>query len=278
MKFEIKNKWTGVILFSMETDSFRTCVEAARAGLGYADLGYVNLSFADLGGAKLTGAKLTGANLKAANLRGADLGGANLKAANLRGVDLRYANLSHAHLKGANLRGANLTDANLTGADLTDTDLGCANLTDANLTGADLRGADLIGADLTGADLTDTDLGGADLGYVNLEAANLGNVREDFLSVLDSSPTEVPGLRKAIVDGRIDGSSYEGDCACLVGTIAKVRGCDYRVIPNLTPDSLRPAERFFLGIHIGDTPETNQVSALALKWLDKWTRARADGR
>ena len=243
MKFEIKNKWTGVILFSMETDSFRTCVEAARAGLGYADLGYVNLSFADLGGAKLTGAKLTGANLKAANLRGADLGGANLKAANLRGVDLRYANLSHAHLKGANLRGANLTDANL-----------------------------------TGADLTDTDLGGADLGYVNLEAANLGNVREDFLSVLDSSPTEVPGLRKAIVDGRIDGSSYEGDCACLVGTIAKVRGCDYRVIPNLTPDSLRPAERFFLGIHIGDTPETNQVSALALKWLDKWTRARADGR
>lgn len=32
----------------------------------------------------------------------------------------------------------------------------------------------------------------------------------------------------------------------------------------------RPAEQFFLGIAKGDTPATNQFSAIALAWVDEW--------
>jgi hypothetical protein len=88
--------------------------------------------------------------------------------------------------------------------------------------------------------------------------------------VLSASPAEVPGLRAAIAAGRINGSSYEGDCACLVGTLANVKGCWYESLPALKPNSTRPAERFFLSIKIGDTPETSQFSALALEWVDLW--------
>jgi len=170
---------------------------------------------------------------------------------------------------------ADLTDAVLTDADLTD-----AVLTDADLRGADLRGAVLTravltravltDADLTRAVLTDADLTDADLTRADLTRAVLTPIRDDLWAVLSSSPAEVDGLRAALAEGRIDGSTYEGDCACLVGTLANVRHCKYTAIPTLNPSSSRAAERFFLAISKGDTPETSQFSRLALEWVDQW--------
>ena len=77
--FEIKSRWDSKILFSLETESFKWCVEAAvKSG---ADLYGANLSGADLYGADLSGANLSRANLSGANLYGANLSGANLYGA-----------------------------------------------------------------------------------------------------------------------------------------------------------------------------------------------------
>ena len=81
MKFEIKNRFSGEIIFSIETDTWRLAVEAAiksKANLSYADLSY--------------------ANLRSADLSSADLSSANLSYADLSSANLRYANLSYADL------------------------------------------------------------------------------------------------------------------------------------------------------------------------------------
>ena len=62
MLFEIKHNVTAKVLFSLETDSLKLCVEAAVE------------SKINLRGAYLEGADLEGANLRGANLEGADLG------------------------------------------------------------------------------------------------------------------------------------------------------------------------------------------------------------
>jgi len=101
MKFEIKSRLTGEVLFSAEADSSKLAVEAAvksGADLSGANLSYVNLS----------GADLSGANLSYVNLSGANLSGANLSGANLSGANLSYANLSYASLSRADLYGAHL--------------------------------------------------------------------------------------------------------------------------------------------------------------------------
>ena len=141
IKIDIKNRFTGKILFEYENfnNTVRdTVIEAVKSGanlrganLRGADLGGANLRGADLGGANLGGADLGGADLGGANLRGADLGGANLRGANLGGANLRGANLGGANLGGANLGGANLRGANLRGANLRGVNLGVANLGDA---------------------------------------------------------------------------------------------------------------------------------------------------
>jgi hypothetical protein len=192
-----------------------------------------------------------------ARLRDADLSGADLS-----GADLRDADLSGADLSGAVLRDAVLRDADLRGADLSD----------ADLSGADLRGADLSDADLRDAVLRDADLRGADL-----RGADLTPVRDDFWAVIASVPSEIPALRAALVEGRVDGSTYHGDCACLVGTVANARHCAYDGIPGLSPNSARPAERFFLSIKPGDTPDKSEFAQLAVEWLDEFdSRMRAN--
>ncbi len=87
MKFEIKHRFTGAVLFSLECERFKICIEAAvKAG--------ANLAGADLARANLAGANLAGANLAGADLACAYLAGANLAGANLAGADLAGAYLA----------------------------------------------------------------------------------------------------------------------------------------------------------------------------------------
>ena len=103
MKIEIKNRWSGDILFSVEAPNWRVAVEIAVKSRA-------NLYGANLYGADLSGADLSGADLYGADLSGADLSGADLSGANLSGANLSRADLSRADLSGANLSGADLKE------------------------------------------------------------------------------------------------------------------------------------------------------------------------
>ena len=182
-----------------------------------------------------------------ANLRGADLHGANLRGADLIGADLRDADLHGAYLCGANLREANLRGA---------------YLRDADLRGAYLRDADLSDAYLSGADLRDADLHGA---VIDKEI-----FRDDLWSILSGAPSEAEAVLTALKGGKIDGSAYEGECACLVGTIANSVHAHYKDLPFIKPNSRRPAEQWFYQIKKGDTPENSEACKLATEWVEQW--------
>jgi hypothetical protein len=206
------------------------------------------------------------AYLSGADQSGAYLRGANLSDAYLRGADLSDADLSDADLSGAYLRGANLSDANLSDADLSD-----ANLSGANLSGANLSGANLSGANLSGAYLSGANLSGAYLSGANLSGAYLSGFKADLFDVLLRAPNEAQGVRDALIAGRVDGSVYEGECACLVGTIGKVRGVSYDALGSgLKPDAGRDAERWFMAIKRGDTPKNSSVVKITVEWVDEF--------
>jgi hypothetical protein len=162
-------------------------------------------------------------------------------------VDLSYANLSYA-----NLSYANLSDANLSYANLSDANLSYANLSDANLSDANLLRANLLRANAYGVE------------------KHLRSFRADFWEILLNTRNEVDGLRQSLVDGNVDGSTYTGDCCCLVGTIANVKGCKYDSLINVVPDSSRPAEQWFAQIKKGDTPESSEIVKLTIAWIDQF--------
>jgi hypothetical protein len=212
IKIEIKNRWTGTIIFeySKENNTIKDTVEAA------------------------------------------------IKAkANLRWADLRWANL-----RWANLSEANLSEADLSEADLSEADLSWADLSWANLSEADLSWANLSEADLSEA---------------NLSEADLSVIKADMFYVLLYGKAEVPFLKQNIIDGKIDGTTYDGECACLSGTLengAKAHNGETEKIKIASilscRNSDRPIERFFLAIRQGDTPENNPVSKIVLEWIEEW--------
>jgi uncharacterized protein YjbI with pentapeptide repeats len=79
---QIKNRWTGTVLFEGDFETMRLCVE--HANLLGTDLSGAYLSGTDLSRTDLSGANLSGANLSRAYLSRTDLSGANLSGAYIR--------------------------------------------------------------------------------------------------------------------------------------------------------------------------------------------------
>ena len=117
----------------------------------------------------------------------------------------------------------------------------------AILRGADLRGADLRGADLRGADLR--------------------SFKADLWMTLAQNRAEIPALIASLREGRVDGSQYEGECACLVGTIANAKGANYA---SMEHNSDNPAERWFMMISKGDKPGDDTGGGFAAKMALEW--------
>jgi hypothetical protein len=230
MKFDVLNRWTGSVQFTAEIECAEDEVRSVKLGLA------VKWAFAN--GASLDGARLDGARLDGASLVGARLDGARLDGASLDGASLDGARLDGASLVGARLDGARLDGASLVGA---------------RLDGARLDGARLDGASLVGA---------------RLDERALRPIRADFFDILLRARNEVPALLVALREGRIDGSTYTGACACLCGTIANVRHVNVETLDFR--DSDRPAEVWFMAINQGDTPETNTVAKITEGWIEEF--------
>ena len=110
MKFDIKSRWTGEVIFAAEIEASEGDEYGLKLGLA--------VRAAAKAGANLARADLADANLAGADLADANLAGANLARANLADADLVDAYLVRANLAGANLAGADLARANLADADL----------------------------------------------------------------------------------------------------------------------------------------------------------------
>ena len=95
---------------------------------------------------------------------------------------------------------------------------------------------------------------------------------------LTQNPNEVDGLLKALKDGKVNGSQYEGECACLVGTIANVGGKAYEDLPHNSSD---PSEKWFLMINEGDTPDKDTgggfAAMKAIEWIEEWQSFQIKG-
>jgi hypothetical protein len=152
----------------------------------------------------------------------------------------------------------------------------------ANLRYADLRGANLRGADLKGADLESANLRGADLKGANLRFANLTNAKnwentewarqckQQLRYILSYLKPEIPNLITKIKEGKIDGTQYQGECCCLIGSLGNDKACN--VIPNYNKGLHNHAEQLFYQIREGDTPENNEFAKLALEICEEFVK------
>lgn len=266
------------------------------------DLSYAKLSHADLRDATMRGANLTEAILRSANLSHANLQNAVLTEAKFHGATLTGANLSgvsannsifasatliDVEFDNADIQRANFVDATLRGTRFSESCLLSANFHIADLQNVEMINTDLRYADLSFANLTGVDLTSAVLSSVNLDGCSsvqdfVKEAKEDIFRVLACAPEEAEVVLRALEEGRIDGSSYTGSCACLIGTIANAKGLDITEVPYQDLDEPRgqriernsesPAETFFEDILPGQTPNNSIKCALVAGWVKEFIR------
>jgi uncharacterized protein YjbI with pentapeptide repeats len=133
-----------------------------------------------------------------------------------------------------------------------------------------LRGANLEGANLEGANLEGANLRGAGLRGANLSSDNawLLQAKQNILYIFSYLASEVPILKQKIIEGRIDGTQYEGECCCLIGSLGN--GKAESVIPYYKKGLHNTGEQLFWQIKEGDMPEITQFSKIALELCDEF--------
>jgi hypothetical protein len=253
----IKNRFSGHVIARIEApDRNAAVVKAIQEGvdLSCADLRWLSLKEQNIRGAKLRKANLENVEFRAVDMRGADVEGAKFDGADLRETDMREIKAGNASFHRVDLRNAKIDDAYFGNVDLTDAYLRETSARNTNFRGAKVGRANVLNADFSGANLGD---------------ANMNGIKRDLWRVLSQAPNEINGLRQALLEGRIDGDAYRGECASLIGTIANVRGCDLNEV-GISPSPNRPAELWFLAIEPGDTPSSSPIAEMTLRWIDEF--------
>ncbi len=107
---------------------------------------------------------------------------------------------------------------------------------------------------------------------VSVESAylcgGLDSVKADLWLVLLPLKAEIPALKQSILEGKIDGSTYTGSCACLMGTIGNNCGKAYTDL-GIKPNSQRPIEKWFMAFKPGHTPENHPMINLTYRWIEE---------
>jgi hypothetical protein len=101
---------------------------------------------------------------------------------------------------------------------------------------------------------------------------SLDSIRFDFFGRMLVLKDEVQFLKQSLIDGLIDGSQYEGECCCFIGTAAKSKQVKYDQIEGIKPDSNSNTERWFMGIKKGDTPQNSTIAKITLEWIEEFER------
>lgn len=117
--------------------------------------------------------------------------------------------------------------------------------------------------------VVEANLYGADLRKLPLDFIN--QCSRDILFILQMLKKEMPFLKDKLIKGEVDGSQYNGECACLIGTLANGHGGMDKVcqaIPFYEKGTHNMGETWFLNINKGDTPENNQFAAHVMKLIE----------
>lgn len=94
------------------------------------------------------------------------------------------------------------------------------------------------------------------------------DAKEDLFNLLEANEDRYNALRRAIVEGRINGLwpslSLFSKCGCIKAHLM--------VTPMQYPGT--PIEQFVLNIRPGETPATSPALKTILSWLDEWVNSR----
>ena len=254
-KFNVHNRWTGEVAFTAEIEVTSDMSRGwqLRLAVVWALANSVPCTDLNLNGADFTGWKCPeGSRFVCSRFDGSSFDGSRFDGSSFDG----------SRFVGSSFVGSSFVGSSFDGSRFVGSSFDGSSFVGSSFVGSSFDGSRFVGSSFDGSSFVGSSFDGE------------GDAKQDFLSIISDARDEIAGLIAALRDGRINGSVYSGDCACLVGTIANLRGVDVR---TLHCDSSRPAEKWFLMISEGDRPGYSSpggyASGKALEWAEEYIAA-----
>jgi len=289
IKFEIKNRFTGKVMFTLEGDSWKIAFGAAvEAGQSFVEADLSFKDFSDMAidckrakfynatfyNAKFYNAKFYNAKFYNAKFDNATFYNAKFYNATFYNATFDNAKFYNATFDNATFYNATFYNAKFYNATFDNATFDNATFYNATFYNATFDNAKFYNATFDNATFDNAKFYNAtfdEASWKSIPQEYLNAVRDDMFAVLLAYPGEIAALRAALVDGKINGSVYSGVCACLFGTIAKAQHCEVNELKGIVrPNSNRPIEVFFYSIQVGNTPKNSRHAKCAVEWIDQF--------
>ena len=197
-----------------------------------------------------------------------------LLSAGYSASDLRSAGYSASALRSAGYSASDLRRASYSASDVLSAGYSASALRRAGYSASALLSASYSASDLLSA------------GYSASALRRAGYSASDVLSLETSCKEDVQAKAKkmdrdeaAFVAqqlrlGLLDGSTYGAvdSCGCFLGTAARAAGktvSEYCQFHGIKKDGSSPAEKWFMDVSIGDTPENNYAAQKGVEWIEE---------
>ena len=263
LKIDIKTIW-GSVFFSYEKednnikDTVREMLKEYTGKL----IEYVDLSGMDLSGVDFTDSSFTRSSFTDSSFTRSSF---------------TDSSFTRSSFTDSSFTRSSFTDSSFTDSSFTRSSFTRSSFTDSSFTRSSFTRSSFTDSSFTRSSFTDSSFTRSRFDNDTIknirEAGQLkmfNDYRNDLWAILLYAQNEIPALIVALNSGNVDGSTYSGSCACLVGTIANARHCDYESLITIKPDSNRPAEQWFMQINSGDTPDKSEVAKLTIEWVEEF--------
>lgn len=187
-----------------------------------------------------------------------------------RGSTLENVNLSNLDLSGVNLSNAWFRNSSFENSIFYGSEICNSRFADCSFSGSEFYNTTVYESQFTRSKFFNTKFGNLEFSSAlfnndvlrwlreNGQIAALDNYKADLWMKLIKTKAAIPALKRALCEGRID------------GTIARTSGLAYNTISGISADCSGPAGQWLLLISVGMTPENSEVVRLTLDWIDEF--------
>jgi hypothetical protein len=244
-KFDVLNRWTGKVQFTAEIETTPDMARGwkLRLAVAWALANSMPVKSAMLDGADFTdyicpsGSRFDGSSFVDSSFDGSSFVGSSFVGSSFVGSSFVGSSFDDSSFDGSSFVGSSFDGSSFVGS---------------SFVGSSFDGSSFVGSSFVGSSFDDSSFDGE------------CDAKADFIEVISRARLEIPAMVKALREGRVNGSTYEGECACLVGTLENAGAT------GLPHDSERPIERWFMMISEGDKPGDSSPGGYAIGKALEW--------
>ena len=274
-QFEVMNRWTGKVAFTatIETTPDMQRRWKLRLAVIWALENSVPCNSLVLDGADFSGYVCPiGSSFVGSSFVGSRFDGSNFDGSNFARSSFDGSSFVRSSFVGSNFDGSRFVRSRFVVSSFVGSSFVGSSFVRSRLHGSNFDGSRFVRSSFDGSIFVRSRFVGSR--FVRSRFVDEDAAKADFMAIMAWSEPEIPALIAALENGRVNGSAYTGECACLVGTIANARGVN---VKNLEKDSSRPAERWFMMISKGDKPGDQSpgayAAARAVEWANEYLAA-----